>query len=223
MSDTIVTIIKNILDSSSAQAVFITDDDEQVYLDCIFKKDEAPLFYLVFPPDKLPDNLALDKNCYLSFKTTSPPIIITAKTEKLINDRTIYLKALKAVDPTSLREYFRVDMSTRLIASYEPLTKKDQDTGWEITGETIDVSGTGVLALFDEKPKNENNINLLLHLNYYNDSIACKARVIRTRKLRKNRYRVAFHIEDIASKDRDKIITCCLHEQRKILRERMEG
>lgn len=222
MSDSIIQIVKNIKDSHSAQVVVLTKDGGQVYLDCVYKEDEAPNFFLAFPPGKLPKNIDTTKNCSVSLKGAEPPLVITASIDEQSGDRLLSLRAKKAVDPTSMREYFRVDMNTRITARYEPLHEQSSSKRWEIQGETIDISGTGLLGIFLDEPPSRTNITIDLYLEYYKDIITFKARVIRIRRLRKEKYRIAFHIEDIAPKDRDKIITSCLYEQRKMLRERLE-
>lgn len=149
-------------------------------------------------------------------------MVITATIEEQIGDRTLSLIARQAVDPVSLREYFRVDLNTRVIARYEPPPGHTDQSSWEIHGETLDVSGTGFLCLLDHEPPNHNNISLEVYFDHLKRSLTCQVRVIRIRKLKKERVRVAFHIENIQPKDRDNIITCCMNEQRKMLRERMD-
>lgn len=222
MSDTIIQIVKNIKDSHSAQVVILTTDGGQIYMDCVYKEDEAPYFFLAFPPGKIPKNIDYTKNCSVSLKGAEPPLVITASVEEQLGDRSLSLRAKKAVDPTSMREYFRVDIGTRVTARHEPLHEQSSSKRWEISGETIDISGTGILAIFNEEPNKKTNIVLDLYLEYYKEMISFNVRVVRAHRLRKEKYRVAFHIENISPKDRDKIITSCLYEQRKMLRERLE-
>jgi len=218
----IINIIKNIKDSHSGQAILYTTDGGQIYLDCVYKEGKSPDFLLAFPPDKIPSNLDFSKNCSVSLKGAEPPLVITATIKEQIGDRILSLHANQAVDPVSLREYFRVDLNTRVVARFEPTHENSDQTSWEIHGETLDVSGTGFLCLLDHEPPNHNNISLEVYFDHFKHSISCQVRVIRIRRLKQDRFRVAFHIEKIQSKDRDKIITCCMNEQRKMLRERMD-
>lgn len=221
MSSSIVNIVKNIKDSHSAQAILFTKDGGQIYLDCVYKEAKSPDFLLAFPPGIIPSDLDITKNCSVSLKGAEPPLVITAGIKGQIGDRTLSLHAKQAIDPVSLREYFRVDLNTRVVARYESQDEESDQASWEIHGQTIDVSGTGFLCLLANAPPNHNNITLEVHFESLKHPISCQVRVIRIRELRKNRYRVAFHIEDIAARDRDKIITCCMDEQRRVLRERM--
>ncbi len=219
MSGSIINIIKDVQDGDLARLVIINSSGEKKYLEAAYKEDKPPMFFLAFPPGVIPDQLEVGKKCSISIKNIKHPLIITASIEEIVSRRSIYFKALKVIDPATLREYFRVDMNTIVKASYQP--KENSSKRLEFSGKTIDVSGSGVLAVFDEEPPDRNNITLELYLEYYKTFISCEASVVRTRKIRKNKYRTAFHIERITSKNRDKIITSCLHEQRKILRKRM--
>lgn len=222
MPSSIVNIIKNIKDSHSAQAILYTNDGGQIYQDCVYKSGDSPSFFLAFPPNKIPTDLDGTKNCSVSLKGAEPPLVITSTIIEQIDDRTLSLIAKQAVDPVSLREYFRVDLHTRVIARYTPPNEHSNQASWEIHGETLDVSGTGFLCLLDHEPENHNNIILEVYFEFLKKTISCQVRVIRIRRLKKDRFRVAFHIEKIAPNDRDKIITCCMNEQRKMLRERMD-
>ncbi len=222
MPNSLVNIVKNIKDSHSAQAILYTTDGGQIYLDCVYKEAESPKFSLAFPPDTIPSNLDRTKNCSVSLKGAEPPLVITASIIEQIGDRMLSLHAKQAVDPVSLREYFRVDLNTRIIARHESPNEHANESSWEIHGETLDVSGTGFLCLLDHEPPHHNNISLEVYFEHIKQTITCRGRVIRVRRLKKDRFRVAFHIEQIQPKDRDKIITCCMNEQRKMLRERMD-
>ena len=52
--------------------------------------------------------------------------------------------------------------------------------------------------------------------------ISALARPVRSQKISDRYYEVAYHFEDIANEDRDKIIGCCLVLQRKLLRLRVQ-
>lgn len=222
MSEPIISVVKSIKDSHSAQVRLFTTSGEEVFLDCVYKEDIAPHFFLAFPPKIIPDNLDVSRSVPIALKGAQPPLTINANIEEIHGDRTLFLKATEALDPTTLREFFRVDFNTKIITSYEPTNLDGNSKGWEVTGETIDVSGTGILAIFNKELTNKQDILLDIFLDYYNDYIRCEAHIVKMTRLRKEKYRVAFHIDKITPKDRDKIITCCLHEQRKLLRERVQ-
>ena len=112
-------------------------------------------------------------------------------------------------------------ISTPIRASYRPGPRETKSRAWEISGTTIDLSGGGVLALFPEKPANTNRIQLEIDLPGQQAPVLCLAKVVRTYRLRKNRFQVAFNITEIEGKARDIIISCCLQEQRRQLRNKV--
>ena len=222
MPESVITIIKKIKDSSLAKLISARPDGEPIHLDCIYKESESPHFFLVFPPHTLPDNIE-ELTCKISISSEDEPVIITASIVAQVNDRTIELKGEESIDPTSLREYFRVFYKTVVNASHEPTSENPKAKSWSMQGNTVDLSGTGLLAIFPEEPQNTTNIFLDFSLPDINKSIQCVAHVVRTRRIRKGRYQVALHFDHIARKNRDSIITACLHEQRRQLRARMES
>ena len=107
-------------------------------------------------------------------------------------------------------------------ASY---TAEQQDTRaecWRMTGTTLDLSGSGLLALFSEKPASSQRILLELTPPEDPEPIFCLANVIRSYRIRRNRFQVAFHFIEVTPKTRDQIVSCCLREQRRQLRENVQ-
>ena len=86
-------------------------------------------------------------------------------------------------------------------------------------GETIDISGSGILASFSEKPPEDKHIRLEITLpTDVPEVVTTLARPIRVIQTADDRYDVAFHFDEITTEDRDKIIGCCLEIQRRLLR-----
>lgn len=223
MSNPIIPIIKKIKDSQLAKLRFIAQNGELVDLDCIYKEAESPNFFLVFPPETIPENLALEQDGTVSIHSEDDSIVINAVIESQQGDRTLGLLAKDIVDPVTLREYFRVFFKTTIFASHEPTSVDSKARPWKATGNSVDLSGTGILAIFPHKLANKHNIFLDFNLPDLDKSIQCVAHVVRTRRIRKSRFQIALHFDHINRKNRDAIITACLQEQRRQLRERMES
>ncbi len=221
-SSVIVDTIRQIKDSQPAIINLITNEGLEVRLKCIFKESSAPHFFLVFPPETLPGTIDTEKVCPVSVKTDSSSITLNAEIVEVIGNRTLELMAKKTVDPTSLREFFRVDYRSTVFATYMPGPNEDKSHYWNMQGETLDLSGSGLLAIFPEAPANKHRIELEIRLDTMQRPIECVAHIIRTRRLRKGRFQVALHFDSISHKDRDAIISNCLQEQRKQLREKIQ-
>ena len=218
----IAEIIDQLNDSASATADIPIEKRESQRLQCILKKTEAPSFKLIFPPNTLTaKDIEKGINCRLMVKHGDSVVNLNVKLDEVGGDRTLFCTALESISPESLREYFRVMISTPILASYQPGPREKKNRPWELSGHTIDLSGGGVLALFSDKPANTKRIQLEIDLPGQQTPIVCQAEVVRTYRMRKKRYQVAFFFEDIDGKARDNIISCCLQEQRRQLRDKV--
>ncbi len=222
VSKSIIDIVKALPDSQTAGIDILTADGLEMRLRCVFKESTSPLFFLVFPPKMLPDALETGSICPVSIKVEKTTLTLNAEIISINGDRTLELKAKKSIDPTSLREFFRVDSRLPITATYNPGPNEDKDHYWSMEGETLDVSGSGVLAIFPEPPENKHRVELSIKLNHTRKVIESTAHVIRTRRLRKGRFQVALHFDFVSPKHRDLIISNCLQEQRQQLRDKIQ-
>ncbi len=120
-----------------------------------------------------------------------------------------------------MREYFRVDYTVPIIASsrYSEGDLDAPEEYWQISGTIIDLSGSGLLAIFHEEPPADKLVKIQLSLHDDRSNIlSFLARSVRISEVEKNRYVVAYHFEEINDEDRDKIIGQCLITQRRLLR-----
>lgn len=223
MSNSINHIVRSFKDSALASLRITGADGELVNIDCIYKESEAPYFFLVFAPYSMPKTVEVNQRCSIAISGDEEPVTISASIESFKGDRSLEMKALDSIDPVSLREYFRVVVSTDIVASFEPLDDDSRMRPWQTRGITVDLSGTGVLAVFPIEFENRHNIHLDIALPFVEKHVECIAQVVRTKRLRKNRYQIALHFDHISRKNRDIIITSCLQEQRRQLRQRMES
>lgn len=222
MASDITDTIKRIPDSELAEIDISTQSGQVVRLSCIFKESEAPNFFLVFPPKKLPDDIDTDKSCPVAIKSEEAALTLTAKIEEVSGDRTLELRAQKEVKPESLREYFRVDTKVPIIADYHQESLDGKSQSWTLEGKTLDISGSGVLTILPKEPLNKHKIELKLSLNGGKDVVTCTGHIIRTKRLRRGRYQVAFCFDCLKPKNRDTIISFCLQEQRNRLRDKVQ-
>ena len=222
---TITHLIRSIADSQSARISLSTSAGETLHLDCIYKEGIAPRFFLVFPPKKLPENINMAQHCSISIRNhdeDTAPLSLNAKIEEIIGDRTLELTAKSSIDPTSLREFFRVAIHVPVTISFEPEFDDDLERQWSLTGETLDISGSGLLALFSEECPDRQRIKIAIELSSPQASVVCVGHVVYTRRVRKGRWHIALHFDDIVSKHRDIIISNCLYEQRRQLKETLQ-
>lgn len=218
----LINLIKSIKDNRPTSVQLHTQSGTLVQLDATFKESVAPNFFLVFPPAAIPEDLDSKYPVHLTvLDENEKPVVLTAKILGVVSDRSIEMAATKTINPASLREYFRVDLRTAITISHESMDARSSHN-WTLKGQTIDLSGSGVLGLFAEEPKTQHNLFIDIRLTYPEKLIQCIGHVVRTVRLRGGRWQVALHYDTISGKDRDSIITNCLWEQRRQLRERVQ-
>lgn len=221
----IIRLIKSITDSLPARISLSTISGETVHLDCIYKEGIAPRFFLIFPPKKLPEKINTAQYCSISIRNhdeDTAPLSLSAKVEEIVGDRTLELVAKSSIDPMTLREFFRVNIQIPITIGFQPESNDDSARRWTMTGETLDVSGSGILALFDEECLNSQRLTISFDLPSPQVSISCIGHAVYTRRVRKGRWHIALHFDEIEAKHRDMIISNCLYEQRKQLRESLQ-
>ncbi len=218
MSSSLVDIIKKIQDSQLAEVNLPLSNGDFVQLKCIYKESLAPHFFLVFPPKQIPVNIDTSKSCLVVVKGEEKSVTFKAGVETIKGDRILELFAQKTIDPIELRTYYRADLRTTITASYEP-GPEEKAKAWSLSGETLDLSGGGTLTIFPAEFKNRQRVLLHIHLPHTDTEIHCASHVIRATKLRKERWKIALQFDNISQKECDIIVSCCLKEQRRHLRE----
>jgi len=215
-------IVNELLDRTRVVVDIPIRDSESQLLQSVLRKRQAPQLALFFSPGALQvDEIEAGTTCHLTVKHHDSSINLLARIDGLEDNRTLLLTATESVRPEAMREYFRVSINTPIVAEYRPGPKEIKNKPWTLEGSTIDLSGGGVLALFTEKPLNRKRIHLAIRLPDHAEPAVCMAEVVRTYRMRKKRYQVAFHFADIDQKTRDLIISCCLQEQRRQLRNKI--
>ncbi|WP_163339301.1 PilZ domain-containing protein [Desulfopila sp. IMCC35008] len=214
-------LVKSMQDGQEGIVTLQNKAGDKLNFDCVYKESIAPNFFIKIASGAFPTDI--DESAPFTFSvigTTSS--IINAKCAEVLNKKTIELTASKSIDPASLREYFRVDIRTQIILSYTSPTNPSSASNWVIKGTTLDLSATGVLALFPSECPNVSNIKIELALSNPSKRVHCFGHLVRTKHNRSGRWHAALHFDQIDNNVRDDIITNCLWEQRRQLRENIQ-
>jgi len=206
-------------------ALPMTDSSEKKRISCVYQEETPPEFSLLFTPDSLPEK-GIDKNrkagVLLDIKGQN--VSLTADIKEIINRQIILLVAREVINHEQLREYFRVDVTAPLVARPAlPGNVPADEKEWLLSGETIDVSGSGLLAIFT-KPIDQGELVRVELILPTGDTTPIKAvaHVVRSRKITDNQHQIALHFDRIKSEDRDRIMACCFEIQRKHLRLKVQ-
>ena len=193
---------------------------EKKRISCVYQAENPPVFLLLFVPNTLPlDEIDMNRKATVLLDIKGQNISLAADIQEKVNKQALRLIARDVISHEQMRNYFRVDINAPLVA--RPALRKDQE--WSLSGETVDVSGSGLLAVFAEPIDEDEPVQVELILPTGNgEPIKAVAHVVRSRKIKKNQYQVALHFDTIESDDRDRIMACCFEIQRRHLRLKVQ-
>ena len=202
----------------------LTDRPDRIRAQCIYQQSSPPKFSLIFKPGVLPlDEIDTSKSAIINVDMGGPSVSLEANIINIANSQTLDMVIRKSINHEQMREFFRVDAVTRVISKSFETSVFDDKKQQAIAGKTVDISGSGILAIFDDKPPQTENIHLEIVIPAFDaDIITVFAHQVRLQKLHDGRYEVAYHFDDIPDEDRDAIIGACLTLQRKMLRLKVQ-
>jgi len=219
----IIHLVSLITDNEFATAKLTNSGGKRSSYKCIFKESTAPRFFLLFPSVDILTGIDLSKPCaFISRDRDGRSLSFAASIVEKTNNRILEMVAKRAINPEDLREYFRVNISTNVVVSFQPGNYTSSHSSWELSGKVVDLSRSGVLTILPEECKNKESILIEIDLTAPVKTIYCIGHVVRIKRVRKDRWATAFHFDDISAKAVDDITTNCFAEQRKQLREKFE-
>ena len=215
-------ILENIPDNKPVRIFLpLLHRPERVKAQGLYHKTDAPKFSLLFKAGVLPiEQIDVQTPCLVSIDMGGPTVSLEAMIQQVADSQTLEMIVRKSMSHKQLREFFRVDAVTSVISqSCHGELLDGSSCQWSSEGQTVDISGSGILAIFTEKPHPDRHVQLEIAIPSQGpETIKAMAHQIRVQELRDGRFEVAYHFDDIVTEDRDKIIGCCLDIQRKMLR-----
>jgi hypothetical protein len=195
----------------------VKGSSELLRAQCLYHRTAPPRFSLLFRAGCLPvEEIDLKKSCLVSVDLGGPAVSLQAKILEVVDEQTLAMALEKSVSYEQMREYFRVDAATEVVC--KSITREDSALGWSVAGETVDISGSGLLVIFPEDPPEHHQCRLEITIPAPNPQvIPAMARRVRSRRRDDGSYEVAYHFIDISGRHRDAIIGCCFTLQRKQL------
>ncbi len=223
MTSEIIAIVNAIPDRQSVSVTLTNTNGKKLQVACVFKESKAPSFFLLFPSRSLRNDIDINKPCVMiSQDACGETVSLVAKIVDIPSNRVMEMIADKSIRPEDLREYFRVNIRARVEVFYDPGEGDDDNQPLEIDGQTVDISQTGVLTILSEECNIKKSVIIEINLPNPVGTVICSGRVIRSERIRKNRWRTAFHFDNISSEARDIIAKNCFAEQRRQLRENIQ-
>ena len=199
--------------------------EEKERLHCFYGKAEPPAFTLSFPFGTLSvEQVDTSRPCVVVMDFADSTVSISADISKIIDEQTLEVITQDSVVHSQSRNYFRVDAHTKVSAApITPEVTTEEGASWNLFGDTIDLSGSGLLCSFSEPIEKDKKVRVELTLPIRDMAvIGILGHVVRCLKIEENLYHVALHFDSIDSESQDKIMACCFELQRRNLRMRVQ-
>lgn len=219
-------ILETIADNKPVRVFLpVIGGKERYRAHCVYQKTSPPHFNLLFALGALPvDSINTQQTAIISVDMGGPNLSLEAKIKAITGAQTLEMIMVKSMSHNQMRDFFRVDAAAAVISrSFQSEVFGEQGEPWSLAGNTIDISGSGILATFSQEPPMEKQIRLEITLpSNATETISVLAHPVRSQKINDNHYEVAYQFDDISTEDRDKIIGCCLVLQRRLLRLKVQ-
>lgn len=197
---------------------------EKERFNCVYGKADPPCFTLTFPDGSLPvDRIDPGRPWMVVVDFPDQTLAVSARFVRVVDPLTLELAVQETVSHAQSRGFFRVDASTKVLASSTvPEEWAEVGEHWKLLGDTIDLSGSGLLCSFSEPLENGKQVNIELSLpTQPMGIIKALGHVVRCRKVEEHLFHVALQFDWIDSESQDKIMACCFELQRRHLRMRV--
>lgn len=199
--------------------------EEKERLHCFYGKAEPPAFTLTFPFGTLAvDQVDTTRTCVVVMDFADTTVSLSADISRIIDEQTLEVITQDSVVHAQSRSYFRVDAQAKVAATpIAPEAPTAEEASWCLLGDTIDISGSGLLCSFTEPIDKDKRVRVDLTLPIRDLAvIGILGHVVRCRKVEEHCYHVAVHFDFIDSESQDTIMACCFELQRRNLRMRVQ-
>lgn len=217
----LVKLVKSIEDGEAATLTLTDSNNDHHTIQGFFKESEAPGFFFLAPPGALPQHLDRSWRGFLvSCDQNGAEVSFVVEIVEKTSGRTVELLARQTMRFEDMRRFFRVSMRIPVVIRHFADSAEKPENFWQLDGESVDISQSGLLALLPAECRHEDDLNIELLLDEPDKRIVVGGHVVRSRSLRKQRWLTSFHFDDISAADRDALAKRCFAEQRRQLREK---
>lgn len=213
---------KELQEHDSCQISFIRRIGKAIRLPCFVNVLAKPFLEIDFFPEQMHlDEIDLDCGCRLQFKNQHPFMGQITAVEQAERQSKIRRGAVGPITAAQRRKYFRVE--AKVLVSARHFSEEDASDNDEamVSGESINLSASGLLASFPAPLLKHDWIRLQLRLPMLREEVVdCIGRVIRTDQTGDG-YQVAFNFDWITHQSQETIMKYCLAQRVTNLRLRI--
>ena len=191
-------------------------DGKTLRLECVVKANSSSSLVAEFLAGQLAGaTLDPKRNCSLFFDTGATPLSLTAVIERVENDQQLRLTAVAPVIHEQKREFFRVDAQVA-VNLFDLVREEERKRA--LIGDSVNISANGILVSFPQALAVAQQVRLMVTLAGRQPyDVTCASSVVRCDRRPSGQYLIAFHFDNIAPADQDKIVAFCFAQQRQQL------
>lgn len=193
---------------------------EQMTRECVAHVISSPFFEVTFLEGQLPlAQLARDGTCQLFFEADGRSHSVTARIEEVADGNRLRLQAIEFAGFTQKREYFRVD--TELALNWRRLKDCQFAPRTPFRG-PVNLSGGGIYFSVQKEIQLKEKLALELFLgSEFGGYAGAIGQVVRLIPSSQQRLGLGIQFVEIKPPERDKVISFCMAEQRRMLQTRV--
>ncbi len=188
-------------------------------MECVAKVTKPPHLETSMLPGLLPvERIDTDKKCHLYMDIGGPTITLITAIEEVVNDSKLKLINIESTTHEQKREFFRI--TAQVPIDLKHLASQQSNI---VIGESINISGNGILVTLTEPLDVKKRVQLRINLTEPTEQcIESICSVVRQDESKSGEYIAALRFDSIKEEDQDSIIGFCLLQQRKQLRLKVQ-
>jgi c-di-GMP-binding flagellar brake protein YcgR len=195
-------------------------ENDPLTRECVAHLTSAPFFEVTFLEGQLPlAQLEREGSCQLFFEADGRSHSVTSRIEQIVDENRLLLQAIEFSGFVQKRDYFRVD--TEIALNYRRLKDGRFSPKTPFRG-PVNLSGGGVFFSVQEEVQVKERLALELFLGAeFGGYATAVGQVVRQLPSSRGRAGLGIQFVEIAPSERDKVISFCLAEQRRLLQTRV--
>jgi c-di-GMP-binding flagellar brake protein YcgR len=195
-------------------------ENDPLARECVAHVTSAPFFEATFLDGQLPSaQLEREGRCQLIFEADGRSHSVISRIHQVVDENRLLLQAIEFAGFAQKREYFRVD--TEIALNYRRLKDGRFAPKTSFRG-SVNLSGSGVFFSVNEEIHLKERLALELFFgSEFGGYATAVGQVVRLLPSSRNRAGLGIQFVEIAPPERDKVISFCLAEQRRLLQTRV--
>lgn len=215
-----MTVLNYLTNYKIVRILLPVEDGEPLARECVAHVTSAPFFETVFLAGQLPlGQMHRHGDIHLYFEADGRSHSVIGRLEQVVDENRLLLQAVEFTKIVQKREYFRVD--TVMALNWRRIHDGKFARRTPFHGQ-VNLSGGGIYFSVEEEMHLNEKLALELFLGTdFGGYAGAIGQVVRLTPAGRGRTGLGIQFVEIEAPERDKIISFCLYEQRRLLQTRV--